>query len=425
MRLFRFIACAAGLLCCTAAASSPIDRFRDLQILGRAVERQAPEATIRSTVDADTRFQTVELRPAQKAALTEALKSGPPVQSVSEPVLRVPVVDGDAPAGSLAVADNSLIAFPTVLREPGGGRNLVPYVRGITRYMFDRERQAFVAQIGIGITDLASPRRSEQLDNPISFRVLNAALVEPASVLVDRTNELKEVLVGVRSTVGANEIEVFSPDFADRRLAVGIKINPFISVEAADPEIDGLGLGSTKLIIRGIGLEDPTRHVVTLSVAGGGKLSEARFRLDEQGINEAELRSDFLEDAVITARSAGMLDDVEQVDVRFPWRTFASVLVGALFGALFRKRDGATRARHFAESFAAGLVTFVLYAGGWNLLNIPPLDAVGFVLAAIVGFAGGLAGPALVREAVGLGGRVLRKPEPPEGQDEGAAPSVP
>jgi hypothetical protein len=159
MRLFRIVACAAGLLCCSAAANTSTDRFRELQIrdVGRAVERQAPTATIRSTEDPDARFQAVQLAAGQKAALAEALKAEPLAVAPDEQ------------------ADNSVIAFPAALRVPGTDSYLAPYVRGITRYSFDPARRLYLARIGIAVSDLANPGRVEPLAKPISFRVTNAA----------------------------------------------------------------------------------------------------------------------------------------------------------------------------------------------------------------------------------------------------------
>ena len=257
-------------------------------------------------------------------------------------------------------------------------------------------RNGFIGARSSWGSPLSFPARiRSRWPTPVVFQVLDADSADPAETSFQSTSPPYKI---VQVTVSAvRPVQVLSTLIPDGGVNLALRLNPMLTVEAGHGAIDGFGLETTSVNISLLGIERPGGRVVTLRT-DAGYLDPTRVQLDEQGNASVTMRSGSAGTARITATTAGVESAQTLVQFNLPWITLLASLFGGLAGGFVRAR-GRPRGRALAVAAVWGLIVFVCYAVGINLLPFTPSVTIGAALVFAVSALGALFGPALLRRS--------------------------
>lgn len=303
------------------------------------------------------------------------------------------------PAIREAIGSTGLIApLPGILRQADANGNEVQLKAFALRgrpLVYDAAQRVYRGTIILGVAEIVAGRPQRPLTTPVVFQILNADSADPTETSFDRTSPpYKEV----RLTLSAvRPVQVLSALIPDGGVDIPLQLNPSLAVEVGHGAIDGFGLETTQVNISLIGVNQPAGRVVTLHT-DAGYLDPTRVQLDERGNASVTMRSGSVGTARITATTPGVERVQANVDFRFPWLTLAASIFGGLAGGFVRAR-GRSRGRALAVAAVWGLIVFVCYAVGINLLPFAPSVTIGAALVFAVSALGALFGTALLRRS--------------------------
>lgn len=413
---------ASCLACASAILSAPARQAQIRQPLIRGAEIEgnviSPKVA-RALESRVSELDAVRIVPeavvdgaATPSATTTPAPAEPPATSpvgpaVTRPALRVVAIDAiterqvaqalvsQAAIQRLVGSQGALVPVPGVLRQTesdGEEVQLKAYAIAGRRLVYRARDRMYGGSILLGVSELLPGRPPRPLVTPIEFEVLDADVAEPARVRIERTGGFHPVALLLSAAEGGGLVRIAS-NLTPEPITVALPLNPALLIEPTSPGIDGFGLGATHITITALGLDRPERHWVALS--SDGFLSEARARLDAQGSASVTLRSDGLGQARVTAFTPGLAPAETEVRFRPPWLTLAASLLGGLVGGILRlglNRSPRTLAKGLALAILCGIVFFVFYVIGINLMVVTPSVTVGAALAFAISVAGGFLG---------------------------------
>jgi hypothetical protein len=303
------------------------------------------------------------------------------------------------PAIRNAIGSNGSIAtLPGILRQTDAAGNAVQlkaFAIAGRPLVYDAAQRVYRGTIILGITAIVPRPEPLPLTAPVVFQVLDADSADPAETSFQSTSPPYKIVQVTLSAV--RPVQVLSTLIPDGGVNITLPLNPMLAVEVGRSAIDGFGLETTPVNISLLGVERPGGRVVTLRT-DAGYLDPTRVQLDENGNASVAVRSGSVGASRITATTPGVESAQTIVQFNFPYLTLLASIFGGLAGGFVRAR-GRPRGRALAVAAVWGLIVFVCYAVGINLLPFTPSVTIGAALVFAVSALGALFGPALLRRS--------------------------
>ena len=300
----------------------------------------------------------------------------------------------------------AILAFPGTLRQVEKSGEEVQFMAfGLSgkKLAFDPEHQMFSGTIWLGVSEIVGGRASRPLVTPVEFDVLDADFADPAHVQVDRTGApYKQVKLRLAAAIDGGVVTVVS-NLVPEPLKLELPVSPALLIDIGRDAVEGLGLGTTEVNVRLVGVPKPGGRIVTLRTTSGF-LEATKLRFDETGTASTTIRSDGVSHASITAASAGVATSNADISYRLPILTFLASIFGGLTGGAIRvgtrpPRRNWSALRLLAVAVLLGLLVFALYAVGVNVLPVKPSVTVGAALVFAISGLGAFLGPGILKRA--------------------------
>jgi hypothetical protein len=268
----------------------------------------------------------------------------------------------------------------------------------------------FEGTILVGVADVLEASAGRPLSASVTFQVLEAGMAQPDSVALEQTSPpLKPIQVWAASPTSTVTLRVAS-QFAPEGARVVLPVQPTLLVRVDRREIQGYGLETTVAHIAAYGLAKPGGREVQLAAEPSGFFEKSHLTLNEQGTASTVLRSDGAGPVRISASAAGLTPGTAELEFATPTRTLFAALLGGLLGGLLRLLPAMRRGMRASRLFigllgavASGVLVFLLYAVGVNVLPVAPTVTVGTVLVLAVSALGAWFGAGLLKGLKGAG----------------------
>ena len=334
------------------------------------------------------------------AAELQVVKTSPE----EDKLLTRAIAGNDQLRAALANPRSSLITLPGVVRmseEGSPALQLKPFIF-VNQPLHRDASGLFKGELLIGVAEIADTGVTKALPTPLLFQIIGAARSDPARVLVDSTSPpFRTVAVWLNAAQGAMAKLLVVSVFDHSGTQVAVPVATELDVDTGSGNIAGLGVEATKVMVSLNNAADAAGRVVTLHVEPSGYLDNNKLILDAKGTGEAELRSGSLGTAQIRATSPGLAPVSVNVAYYFPFLTIAASILGGLLGAgvslLTAPGDSKSVMRRLWGSAGFGLLVFVAYVIGVNLLPFRAQVSVGALSTFALSALGAWLGPNIVK----------------------------
>lgn len=303
---------------------------------------------------------------------------------------------------AIQVQGSSLVTLPGAFRQlaaDGSELQLKPFVIP-QRLAFSSASGMFEGLIKVGVHEIGGPATPKTLSAPISFEVLGSN-AEPEELLVKHSGfPLGKIKVSASQVADRLTVMVASP-FNPEGMPVELELAPAFSLSVTKA-FDGLGLEAATVTVAATGLTKPKGRIVQLTADGPARLTKEELQLDENGRASTTLRSVGVGSTTITAQLTGFPPARAGTMASPPLTTLGATVFGALAGGLIRLmqrlRRGSERRFLIDLSVAVlvGVLVFLLYALGVNLLPFRFSVEIGAAFVFVVSALGAFYGPRLL-----------------------------
>lgn len=368
---------------------------------------QPPAASQPSTVQLQTLRKALQARPAQVVE-SPAVAAKPPAPAASVPaalkagvLYKVPIAREEERQIEQAVTQRLQTSAPGVRVVPlpgvvsqvakdGREVQLKPFALPGQPLTYQPQRRMFEGSIRVGVADVFDQTEGKPLSAPVTFQVLEGDMAQPDSIALAATSPPHQTILVRAPSPGPSVTVHIASRFDPQGTAVTLPVRPTLLVRPERAEIQGYGLETTRVHIAAFGLANPQGRVVQLAAAPSAFFEPSKVTLTDQGTAEALLRSDGAGRVTVTASAAGLDPGSTTVDFAPPGRTLIAGLAGGLLGGFLRLVPALRRGLRMSRlilglgaAVATGLLVFILYIVGVNVLPVEPKVTVGtaFVLA--------------------------------------------
>jgi hypothetical protein len=265
--------------------------------------------------------------------------------------------------------------------------------------LVSRDARRFKGLIYVGLRDNKDPAAAYPLPQPISLLVSGQAdQLTPRQLTINHTNlPFAEVTVESQDPPDTVEFTLVANGTTERATVSLPVVRPQLVVSPARGRIQGLGLETSTVNVRAVGVANPAGRVVSLS-SDLGSLEPSELTLNDQGTASAVMRSVSIGTATIRALSPPLKPAAEPIVFSWPITLVLASVFGGVAGAFLARlqKSGMPKTKSVPTVVVRGTITGVivvaLYAVGVNVLPIHPSANVGEVLAFAVAAAGGFLG---------------------------------
>ena len=255
----------------------------------------------------------------------------------------------------------------------------------------------FQARIFVGLRDNKDPAASYPLPQPVSLLVSGQAdELLPRQFSMDHTNlPFTEITIASSNPTDPTEFTLIAAGTSERA-TVGLPVvRPRLELVPGRSQIQGLGLETSTVSVRAVGLPDPKGRLITVS-SDFASVDPTQVSLDAQGVGTATVRSVSFGKASIKAESPPLAPAAVPIYFSWPISFLVTTVLGGLLGVSLAHFQGPRRKKNFSTVLIRGVLTGIivgaLYAVGVNVLPIHPTatagEALTFAVAAAAGFVG-------------------------------------
>ena len=310
---------------------------------------------------------------------------------------------------AIQVQGSALVTLPGAFRQlaaDGSELQLKPFVIP-QRLAFSAASGMFEGLIKVGVHEIGGPAARKTLSAPISFEVLGSN-AEPEELLVKHSGfPLGKIKILASQVADRLTVMVASP-FNPEGMPVDLELAPAFSLSVTKA-FDGLGLEAATITVAVTGLANAKGRLVQLTADGPARLAKEELQLDENGRASTALRSVGVGITTITAQLTGFPPARAGTMASLPLMTLGATFLGAFTGGLIRLlqrlRRGSERRFVIDLSVATlvGIVVFLLYVLGVNLLPFRFSVEVGAAFVFAVSALGAFYGPRLLERTPEVG----------------------
>jgi len=331
-------------------------------------------------------------------ATLQVIKTSP----AEDKLLTAAIAGNDQFRAALSSPTSSIIPLSGVVRlsaESGPTLQVKPFI--FVNQPLQRDATGlFRGQLLIGVAELTDTGESKQLPTPLLFQIVGAVKSDPARVMVDSTSPpFRPVDVWLNAAQGAMAKLLVVSMFDHAGTQVALPVASELDIDTGNGRIAGMGVESTHITVSLNNMADAPGRMVTLHVDPSGYLDKTKLTLDAQGTAETELRSGSVGTAHIRATSPGLAPITANVEYSFPFLTIAASVLGGLLGAgvsLYTSPgDEKSPRRRFIGALMYGILVFVAYVIGINLLPVTAKISVGALATFAISAIGAWVGPNL------------------------------
>ena len=390
-----WVAGIALLFCASSAASQP-NHAASLHNVAEAV-RAAPLTQVPKVSSVAEAAAA-----APSPALAQAVQKGQLYTAALTPAQEAAVTAGLKERLGLSARPGFVIPLPQVLTQQAadGSQVQLKALALVDQGLTQQPNGEFAGSIRVGVVELDQSGQSKALSAPILFQVIGPVQADPSPVTVGETSPpFAQVKLTTRSAAGGLTVKVAS-SFDPNGVDVAVPMASTLRLIASTSEIDGFGLEAADVNVSALGLASPKGTPVDLELTGrSGYLEASNVRLDDAGQATTHVRSSGLGPITITATAPGFSPVTQTIQSRWPLMTLGAAALGGLLGGVIKLLAGARRRRwigHVLLSVLMGLLVFLLYAVGVNVLPVHPTVTVGAALVAAIAALGGYYGASLL-----------------------------
>jgi len=250
---------------------------------------------------------------------------------------------------------------------------LKPYVLigQILKYM--SATKTFTGSVAVGVADLLDAEGNASLSAPLKFQAIDSKELKT----LDHLSPPYEYFDVSTDSLGKSVTLRIASNFSHDGVSVTVPVEPTLIVEVDTNNIRALGLQPARITVRAVGDTPPLGFSASLSAPNAFLDNNAPI-FDGRGVAYAELRGDNPGEITVSASATGYVaGQYSPIHVFWPWQTLLLTMLGGLVGGFIRLgphiRSGMNGSRFvIALSIAMliGLVVFVLYPLGVNLLPV-------------------------------------------------------
>lgn len=301
-----------------------------------------------------------------------------------------PVVSRDGKAWSLG------FGFIGVTRE-GQEIHFRPVIEASGGLALTGNGSNFEGRVFVGLRDNTNPAASYKLPQPVSLLVsAPAEELMPRQLSIDHTNlPFAEVTIGSKDPPDPIDLSLIAAGTSERATIQLPVLRPHLELIPARSRIQGLGLETSTVSIRAIGLPDPEGRIVTVT-SDFASVDPTQVALDAQGVGTTTVRSVSFGQAAISAISPPLAPTEVPIQFSWPIAFLLASVTGGLLGAAVARFQSPGKKKSLPVVLIRGVLTGIimvaLYGIGVNLLPIHPTasagEALAFGVAAIGAFLG-------------------------------------
>jgi hypothetical protein len=256
---------------------------------------------------------------------------------------------------------------------------------------------SFQGRIFVGLRDNTDAAAAYALPQPVSLLVSGPAdELTPRQLNIDHTNlPFTEVAIGARDPADPFDLSLIAAGTSERATVSLPVIRPKVELLPMRSRIQGLGLETSTISIRAVGVPDPGGRVVIVT-SDFASVDPTQVQLDERGVGTTTVRSVSFGKASINAESPPLASAAVPVYFSWPIAFLLASVIGGLLGAALARLQSSGKKRSLRVVLIRGVLTGILmvalYAIGVNLLPIHPTATAGETLAFAVAAVGGFIG---------------------------------
>jgi hypothetical protein len=260
-----------------------------------------------------------------------------------------------------------------------------------------RDAGKFQGRIFVGLRDNKDPAASYPLPQPVSLLVSGQAdELLPRQFSMDHTNlPFTEITIASNNPTDPTEFTLIAAGTSERATINLPVVRPRLEVVPARSQIQGLGLETSTVSVRAVGLPDPMGRVVTVS-ADFASVDPTQVFLDAHGVGTTTVRSVSFGQDSIKAQSPPLASAAVPLYFSWPIAFLVTTVLGGVLGVALAHLQSPRRKKNFRTVLIRGVLTGIivgaLYAIGVNVLPIHPTatagEALTFAVAAVAGFVG-------------------------------------
>jgi hypothetical protein len=229
----------------------------------------------------------------------------------------------------------------------------------------------FEAQIAVGLRDTADPESRASLASPLSLLVsANADQIDSPELDISQLGSPQVVKIAATAPGSPFYVTVGTIGGTGDKIEIPIE-RPQLTVLAGQREIQGWGLAKTLIQIQVPGLTQAGAHAITLSTTRG-VIIPTRVLLDASGRGNAQLRSDGVGLATITAAGDPFAPGNAQMRFVLPVNSVIAMLAGAVLGWIVRIWAQGLWAASLVRALASSAILTAAYAFGIHWLKWAP-----------------------------------------------------
>jgi hypothetical protein len=256
---------------------------------------------------------------------------------------------------------------------------------------FRESSRRFEADLVVGLRNPAAPKDRSILSEPVKLFVsASGDEVAPGEIEIGRLGDPR--VVKISSLSPAAPYKVSAKTLLDDGDTVEVPIvRPTLRLKATRGSIGGWGLEKTMLHVQAEGVANAAGMHVALHTSQGDVKPEG-FELDANGSGTAQLRSDGVGMALLSASGVPFSSSEEKVEFVKPWSFLVAALLGAIAGWVVRTRARSKSLRSALVAVASAAIVTAAYSIGIRLAQWAPEATVGealtFFVAAIGAYLG-------------------------------------
>lgn len=277
-------------------------------------------------------------------------------------------------------------------------------------YLSDKE--TFEGSIKVGVTALDDNIGSRDLSAPVPFELLESKMAATATAEVRSLSPPFAEIIIRAQTLGSTVTVHVSSAYEPEGVPITLPVEPALVLRTQRSQFQGYGLETTPVTVSLLGSENVKGREISFTADPSAFFEPEKVSLDDNGNATVFMRSDGTGQVTIRASSGGLQSGPRVVTFVWPVATLSAGITGGTLGGLIRLLSRSRRQLSVGRFLTAlavavlvGLLVFVLYALGINVLSLHPTVRTGATLVLGVAALGAFAGAGSLSAVTGTRAR--------------------